>query len=438
MSNQSVIVLPKTGAIYSGSPDELNGLELGFDNEYLASIERYETNNPAISLTHKSFSGAKGKEETDVLTASLQKKYGYKITEVIPELSAAKKLIMKRQHLQKIARGRNQYSASIMREMASLEKEYRAVVGGINTNQLTIVQFVNEIIGRLEQPSFITTAFKTIPLDKLRGKIPEMGWPAVNIQVNRLSEPEINHTEFGQAEFRIFRNDVHIYTSREDRLEATIDPHTTSISQGQQQVMRARELLALKELSTLVVNGTFGAIPDMAATGTEGVPRATNDAPEAFVTAIVEHFNLFFNYLKYMVWNPIDYREYLSNWYNFAYSEIEQPQGWGVVPMRGLEKYGITAIISPYVPRGFVYSLTNEGAYELDGPYIVDAEYDTPKFADYNVVHDFIGYKIHNPKRFGEKFTLTGITPGTEFTTNKQVYDKLKPPKDLVIKNASA
>ena len=435
---QSVIVLPKTGAIYSGSVDEEFGLELGFENEYLASIEKYETKNPAISLTHKSFSGAKDKEETDTLTASLQPKYGYKITEVIPELSAAKKLIMKRKHLNKIARGRNQYSASIMREMAQLEKEYQAVVGGVNTNQLTIVQFVNEIIGRLEQPSYITTAFKTIPLDKLRGKIPEMGWPAVNIQVNRLSEPEINHTEFGQAEFRIFRNDVHIYTSREDRLEATIDPHATSISQGQQQVMRARELLALKECSTLLVDGTYGAIPDMAATGTAGVPRATNDATEAFVTAIVGHFNTFFNYLKYMIWNPIDYREYLSNWYNFAYRQIEQPEGYGVVPMRGLEKYGITAIISPYVPRGFVYSLTNEGAYELDGPYIVDAEYDTPKFADYNVVHDFIGYKIHNPKRFGEKFTLTGITPETEFTTNKQVYDKLAPPSDLVIKNASA
>jgi len=436
--HQSIIVLPKTGAIYSGSPDEEFGLELGFENEYLASIERYETSNPAISLTHKSFSGAKGKTEIEELSASLQPKYGYKITEVSDELSAAKRLIMKRKHLMKMSRGRNQYSASYAREMATLEKEYQAVVGGVNTNQLTIVQFVNEIIGRLEQPSFITTAFKTIPLDKLRGKIPEMGWPAVNIQVNRLSEPEINHTEFGQAEFRIFRNDVHIYTSREDRLEATIDPHTTSISQGQQQVMRARELLALKEASSLLVDPTTGAIPDMAASGTEGVPRATNDAPAAFVDAIVQHFNTFFNYLKYMIWNPIDYRLYLSNWYSFAYSEVEQPEGYGVVPMRGLEKYGITAIISPYVPRGFVYSLTNEGAYELDGPYIVDAEYDTPKFADYNVVHDFIGYKIHNPKRFGEKFTLDGVTPGTEFTTNLQVYNKLKPPKDLVIKNASA
>ena len=103
--------------------------------------------------------------------------------------------------------------------------------------------------------------------------------------------------------------------------------------------------------------------------------------------------------------------------------------------MKGMEEYGSIAIISPYVPRGFVYALTDEGAYELDGPYIVDAEYDAKKFADYNLVHDFIGYKIMNPKRFGEKLTITASPSGTEFTDLTQVYDKLKPPKDLVIKD---
>ena len=103
-----------------------------------------------------------------------------------------------------------------------------------------------------------------------------------------------------------------------------------------------------------------------------------------------------------------------------------------------MEKYGSVAIIRPYVPQGFVYSLTNEGAYELDGPYIVDSEYDAKKFADYNIVHDFIGYKIMNPDRFGEKLKITATPGGTEITTNKQVYDKLKPPTDIVDKNATA
>ena len=198
--------------------------------------------------------------------------------------------------------------------------------------------------------------------------------------------------------------------------------------------------MALKELSTLVYagDGTFGELPDFTATGTEGVPHATNDGPRAFVNVILSHFNIFFNYIKYFIFNPLDYRDYLSNWFSFAYAQMEAPEGFGVVPMRGLEKYGCIAIISPYVPRKFVYGLTNEGAYELDGPYVVDSEYDAKKFADYNVIHDFIGYKIMNPKRFGEKMEIAGGTPGTEITTNKQVYDLLKPPTDLVEKNATA
>lgn len=423
--------LPKLGALYSGAIEDVNSIGLG--SEYIASFEAAKKSGVQVNegLTD---------QQKQVLQAAFQKneKTTYTLTDVKQELSAAKKYEMKLAQLQKMSHG--QMNANVMMQMAHLQKEYSAVVGGDNTNQLTIVQFVNEIVGRLEQPSYITTAFRHIALDRLRGKIPEMGWPAVNLQVQRLSEPEINYTEFGQTEFRIFRNDVHIYIPREDRMEATIDPFTTSVAQGQIQMMRARELLALKELSTLnyLGNGTAGELPDFTATGTEGVPHATNDGPRAFVNIYLEHFNKFFNYLKYFIWNPLDYRDYLSNWFSFAYNGVEAPEGFGVVPMRGMEKYGSVAIISPYVPKGFVYALTNEGSYELDGPYIVDAEYDAKKFADYNIVHDFIGYKVMNPKRFGEKLKITASPSGTEITTNKQVYDKLKPPTDIVIKNATA
>ena len=69
---------------------------------------------------------------------------------------------------------------------------------------------------------------------------------------------------------------------------------------------------------------------------------------------------------------------------------------------------------------------------------IKDQEYDAKKFADYNIVHDFVGYKVVNPVRFGEKLTLTGVTPGTEITTNKQIYALLAPPANLVVKNSKA
>jgi len=429
----TVTLLPKTGAIYEGGI--ANGNSVSGLGEYLASVDSYERVNPQMDAAidnGKDFT----KEQILQMDAALHTKKGYQITEVSQELRAAKEYEAKSEELERKTKGRHNYQANM--QLSQLESEYKAVVGGSTTNQLTIVQFVNEIVGHLEQPSYIATAFKHIGLDTLRGKIPEMGWPPVNVQVQRISEPKIDYADFGQAEFRIFRNDVHVYTNREDRMEATIDPHTLTTQQGQIQMMRARELLALKALSTLEVNATFGTIPSMKATGTEGVPRATNDAPSDFVNVVVSHFNLFFNYIKYFIWNPLDYREYLSNWFSFAYAGIEAPEGFGVVPMRGLEKYGVIAIISPYVPRGFVYGLTNEGAYELDGPYIVDSEYDAKKFADYNIVHDFIGYLIMNPTRSAEKLILDGITPGVEITTNEQIEIFLEPPANLVQKNSNA
>ncbi|KKN76256.1 hypothetical protein LCGC14_0372820 [marine sediment metagenome] len=426
MSGQTYTFLPKIGAVYTGNIEDE---EIGFQNEYLASFDPVEK-----QVEFK----AGNKIDAEYLQAALDgvNKTYYKLTDIKPELSAQRKIELKVKNLKR--KNRCRYDGSLNREMSQLYQEYQAVVNGDNTNQLTIVQFVNEIVGKLEQPSFITTAFRHIGLDKLRGKIPEMGWPAVNIQVQRLSEPEINYTEYGQNEFRIFRNDVHTYSSREDRLEATIDPFTTSIAQGQIQMQRARELLALKESSNLIKDAVFGDLPDFTATGTEGVPHATNDAPKEFVNVYLGHFNKFFNYIKYWIFNPLDYRDYLSNWFSFAYAQQNAPKGFGVVPFKGMEEYGGVAIISPYVPRKFVYALTNEGAYELDGPYVVDSEYDAKKFADYNIIHDFIGYLIMNPKRFGEKLLIAGGTPGTEITTNKQVYDLLKPPTDLVEKNATA
>lgn len=429
---QSFTFYPKAGVLYSGNSDDIDAI--GYDSQYMATFEKkiFELPLDGIQLdaSQKAYVAN---------TLRNNPKSVYKLSHVREDLDNGQRAKLKIKHYQAMAKGRGQFDADIQRKLQAAYEEYKAEVNSDNTTQLTIVQFVNQIIGHLEQPSYISAAFKNIPLDKLRGKIPEMGWPPVNIQVKRLSEPEISSVEFGQAEFRIFRNDVHIYTSREDRMEATIDPHAVSISQGNIQMQRARELLALKQLSTLVLNATYGTLPDPTTAGTAGL-RSGNDSPDSFVNVMVQHFNKYRNYLKYFIFHPNDYRAYLANWFTHAYTQVQVPEGFGVVPFFGLEKYGAIAIVSPYVPRTFVYAVANEGAYELDGPYIVDSEYDSKKFADYNVVHDFIGYKIINPKRFGEKlsFPQAGVAAGIEITTNKQIYTELAPPADLVIKNASA
>ena len=433
MGKQSYTFLPGSGTLYSGEITDIDSI--GLDSEFMAQFERKEVvPQSKLNLT----------PEVRAYVAGVMANHPrgvYALQDVKKSLYDAQTAKKKIEYYARRSKGAGQFDDSIRQNLQEAYAEYKAAIGDGNTQQLTIVQFVNQIVGNLEQPSFITSAFKNIPLDKLRGKIPEMGWPAVNLQVDRLSEPIIDYTEFGQTEFRIKRNDVHIYIPREDRMEAAIDPFATSIQQGNIQIARARELMALKELSTLSIDGTYGTIADMSATPSgSSAPGSTNDAPSAFVNVIVSHFNKYYNYIKYFVWNPLDYRAYLSNWFTHAYTQIQVPEGFGVVPFFGLEKYNAVAIVSPYVPRSFVYALANEGAFELDGPKIVDSEYDAKKFADYNIVHDFVGYKIMNPLRFGEKLSvpLSGVTPGTEITTNKQIYKLLAPPSNLVVKNAKA
>lgn len=421
---KSYTFFPRSGLLYSGSSVDLDAI--GLDGQYMASFVKGKPS---------------GKDEfkASVIAGNSQKHFV--LDKVRPDLFEAQVAKKALEEVSTQMKGAGQFDAALQERARQLYERYQAaVVNGVNTNQITIVQFVNEIVGRLEQPSFITTAFKNIGLDKLRGKIPEMGWPSVSIQVERLSEPTIYGTQFGQNEFRIYRNDVHIYTSREDRMEAVVDPHAVSISQGNIQVMRARELMALKELSNLIYKGnnTYGELPDFTETTAGNVPHATNDGPKAFVNVVQGHFDTWKNYIKYFVWNALDYRDYTSNWFTFAYSQQQAPAGWGVVPMKGMENYGSVAIISPYVPRGYVYALCSEGAYELDGPKITDAEYDAKKFADYNVFHDFIGYKIMHPARFGEKLKIGESPSGTEITTNEQIFNALKAPSDVVVQNASA
>ena len=128
--------------------------------------------------------------------------------------------------------------------------------------------------------------------------------------------------------------------------------------------------------------------------------------------------------------NNADYRALQTNYYVRNNVKVAPAKGNGIVPFIGLEEYGINAIISPWVPRTFVYGLVGEGAYELDGPKIVDTEYDAKKFADYTPMRDFIGYKIVNPARFAMKFKMpiSGQTNTTEITTDAQIQTLLKAP----------
>ena len=311
-------------------------------------------------------------------------------------------------------------------------------------HQITIVQFVQQLIGRINSLNVINKAFMRIPSDNLRGKIPEGGAPGVTVQVSRLQEPTITHTDFGQTEYRIKRNDMHLYISREDRMEATLDPLSFSAMQGNQLLMQVRDLMALQALSFSPEN-TETTFPtgtnSIASSGNMSVfPRAQADSSQIFQEIVNNHWLKYRNVLRYIIMNPLDYRYHETNYYSRNKTAANPVSGWGIRPFLGLETWGTTAILTPWAPRNRAYFVGDQGAYELDGPKVVDSEYDAEKFADYFPVRDFVGYLLVNPKRFTTKATLNieGLTTGPEITTNDQIQRLVELPDDLVDKNDDA
>lgn len=393
---ETITYFPQDGAIYAGHHTDIDGTR---PSEYLASITP---------------------ETKDSKTE-------YKFTDVSEHLANIKRSQLKYREFRR-PRGNRQEAA---RQMDMLERS--AALNDSAIQQVTIVQFVQQMIGRIENASIIAKSHTHVPANNLRGKIPEGGFPSVTMQVGRLQEPEITHTDFGQKEFRIRRNDCHLYISREDRMEATIDPFSWSTMNAQKQLLQARDLLCLKELY-LAYSSADTTLEDPTAGMTNVVPRAEHDTIGGILGAITSHFTKYRNRISKIVLNNLDFRAIQTNYFVRNNIKQEATQAWGVVPFPGLESQGVTAYISPWVARNIMFGLTEEGHYELDGPKVVDSEYDAKKFADYTPMRDFVGYLHVNPDRFGVRFAM----PTSEFlatttgdvgtiTTDKKIEELLGP-----------
>ena len=364
----------------------------------------------------------------------------YVIGDIAPELAVARKSQVQKALVRR-AMDRGDTSLNTVARYNQLTRS--ADINDSSIHQITIVQFVQQMIGRINAVNVVTRAFTRIPADNLRGKIPEGGAPGVNVQVKRLSEPKIVHTDFGQTEFRIRRNDLHLYINREDRMEATIDPLAFSSSQGQIMLMQVRDLLALKELSRAPAVSTVfpGGQGSIGSTDGSRVPRAEADSIGLFQQVVINHWTKWKKMFRYVIMHPDDYRIHETNYYSRNKMLPNPATPWGISPFAGLEKWGLQAILSPWVPRRRAYFLTDEGAYELDGPKVVDSEYDARKFADYFPVRDFVGYLLVHPARFSGKVDLNimGVALGDEITTDEKVEELVGlPEENTVDKNDDA
>ena len=414
---QQITYFPQDGGVYAGGHMAIDEVD---HTQYLTTIVEDPTKN---SLFSAKFIPAEHK------TALFAQKYNWakQFAETAPGIANVARQVHMRLKAKRDARRYPQIH------------NFSAALNDSAIEQLTIVQFVKDIIGQMENVTTISKAFSTIQSNNLRGKIPEGAWPDVSIQVDRLSEPLITHTDFGQEFFRIKRNDVHIYISREDRMEASIDPYSFSTARAQKQLLQARDLMALVELSTLTAQTDLIPNPTEAKSATTVIPRAVNDTAGDFLKIITNHYTTYRNLLKHVVINNLDFRACQTNFYLRNNIKVEAAQGWGVVPFPGLAEQGIMAHISPWVPRGNVYFLADEGNYEINGPKVVDSEYDARKFADYTPIRDFVGYQISNPGRFSTRAAfdgIDGVTTKDQITTYDAIEELLKPP--AVKKNPDA
>lgn len=349
------------------------------------------------------------------------------------------------------------------------ELERTADVNDGNIFQITIVQFIDSILGEIENDIIVTRAPFAIPLNGLRGKIPEGGWFGVDMQVDRLSEPNIQQNKFGQAEVRIKRNDIHMLMSREDRMEASIDPQAWNTMQSQANRMQARDLQALVALEGIQTSFTSAAggieynsalnarvidDPTENITGGGVFPRAKNDVPGQVQTILKAHFDRYRNRPYRIICGLDTFRALHTNWYSYRGQKPPEAGEYGIQPFPGLGPLGIKAYVSWFAPEGVLYCVGRRGFYEFDGPMSVETSYTQRKYADFTSVRDFIGYFVMNSHRYCEKIVVpldgintvaAGSSAGgiVEYSTFEQVEKKLMPPElsgnfKIVMQNENA
>jgi hypothetical protein len=398
---KQIMYMPEDGSVYRGEFDD-SDIDGYFGNEqFLAKIERE--------------ADAKGKIHGKITAAS-------------PGLQKIAVTMAKLRKLRPYMAGAP--NPDVAKEYAKLRVQAReAAINDVSTKQLTIVQFVTDMIGLIQNSVTLTQAVTKINSNMLRGKVPEISAPNVQVQVPRLASPHYETTETGQTEYRLKRNEVLLEIPREDQLEQTIDRFPWAIKGGNLQLAQTRELLLLKACAG-ITSVTPTTIGDAAAT-TQGVmPRADNDVVGTLANLISSHFTSKRVWLNRFLMSYNSYRFINTNFYARKHDDPKPVTGPGVVPFVGLEQFGARAFLSPWCPDEFIYALGDEGCYELEGPKVVDEEYSMEKFARQHAVRDFVGYLLVNPSRFCAKYKVTadGLSTGTEITTHQQIATLLKAP----------
>lgn len=289
-----------------------------------------------------------------------------------------------------------------------------------NISHVRTIPRIQQIIGMPPNMYYAEQAFTPIPVPELDARVSEQDANSMELQKDPTERAAADHVRFIEHRFHLRRNSMAIVWSSEAQMRADINLVNRDLETAVIAKARARELLALVACEGLSTDSNM-TISALAATGTGTIPRAENNPTEEIANIRARFLTERSAMLTHMIWNPVDFASLLSNYFAMqtALTTADNP-GYGLTTVP--KNPGLTAVISPMCPRGYVYGLDKRSAMVGEGPYVTEVERDAGIYADRAYVHDFVQFLIHNPARFGVKIQLTlpgGTSRGTEWTLER-------------------
>lgn len=293
------------------------------------------------------------------------------------------------------------------------------------------IPMIPTIIGEVPDFYFLEQAYTPVNVEKLDAKIPEQDGVGVQLQLSPGQKAQTDRTDFDEHFFKVKRNSCDLLWTTESGMRADFDIKQIDIKNVQKSMRRARDLLALLEFSKLSTTSGL-TIRDPTEANTAGFPNSKNNVVEDLAD-IIANFNTERSaLLTDLVWNSVDFVLFSSSYYTTGFVPAPDYAGYGIVATPKIP--GVRSIVSPMVPRGFVYGVDRSAIFKAEGPKATEMERDGSIYSDVGYFHDFVQFKIPNPKRFGLKITIDGVTPGTEVTTLAAAR-KLTTPKVTLAKD---
>lgn len=290
------------------------------------------------------------------------------------------------------------------------------------------IPLIPTIIGGVPDVYILDQGFTPINTEKLDSLVPEQDGIEVGLQLNPGQKTETDRTNFANHRFNVKRNSVDLLWTTESGMRADFDIKQIDVVNTQKSMRRGRDLLSLLELSKCSTAGSY-TIRDPTAANTAGFPNAKYNVVEDLANIIAKFNTAQSAMLTDLFWNSVDFVLWSSSYYTTGFVPAPDYNGYGIVATPKIP--GVRSIVSPMVPRGFVYAVDRSAVFRAEGPKATEMERDGSVYSDVGHYHDFVQFKIANPARFTAKITIDGVTPGTEITTLAQARKLTKAPVTL-------